>query len=173
MLFAQPQYLVDILFVPCGFSIVNVVHDGLSKKYAGSGFYLGDQRVIFRIANLTPNKIGNFVALWKKAVGESGRAENTPYAVNELDFCIIYVEKQHQRGVFVFPNWVLAENGILSSNVKTVGKIGFRMYPEWDIPTSNIAQKTQSWQLPYFINLSDTQSIDYRKFCLIMNRDIT
>lgn len=40
------------------------------------------------------------------------------------------------------------------------------------VPNGYIIEN-QNWQLPYFINLSDVQQIDYSKFSLIINQDKT
>lgn len=171
MLSEKCHYSVHSLIVSSGFTVDDVVNDKFSEKYAGCYFCIDTLRIIFRRANVTPNKIGNFVALWKKDTSKEIGCKNIPYAVNEVDYCLIYTENQHLKGVFVFPNLVLAENGILSMG-DIVGKLGFRLYPEWDQPTSNVARKTQSWQLRFFINLSDAQQIDYNKFKKIITQEV-
>ncbi|WP_416383394.1 MepB family protein [Paenibacillus polymyxa] len=35
------------------------------------------------------------------------------------------------------------------------------MYPPWDAPTSLQAQKTQTWQLKYFLNIPVNEPIDF------------
>lgn len=172
MLLDKISYIEKYLIAPCGFSIGEVVQDKLSEKYAGCCFNIKQQRIIFRVANVTPTKIGNFVALWKKSTHQLTKNKNLPYNYAEVDFCVIYTENHQYSGVFVFPSDVLVQYGILSAHNEVGGKLGFRLYPEWDIPTNNQARKTQHWQLAYFINLSDKQLVDYKKFYLIINRDM-
>lgn len=50
---------------------------------------------------------------------------------------------------------------LISSSTK--GKMALRVYPSWDIPTSNQATKTQEWQLPYFVDMSDPGKLDIEK----------
>ncbi|MFT5429292.1 MAG: hypothetical protein ACI9PD_002029, partial [Psychrobacter glaciei] len=61
----------------------------------------------------------------------------------------------HTFGQFVFPKHVLLKHNILQSHF-TKGKMGMRVYPSWDKPTSNTALKTQNWQLDYFFTVTDT-----------------
>lgn len=173
MLLDMISYIEEYLIAPCGFSIGEAVPDKLSEKYAGCCFNIKQQQIIFRVANVTPTKIGNFVALWKKSTPTLTKSKNIPYNYADLDFCVIYVENQQHNGVFIFPRDVLIQHGILSAHNQIDGKLGFRLYPDWDSPTNNQAIRTQRWQLPHFINLSDKKNIDYNKFCLIINQDIT
>nr|WP_315117414.1 MepB family protein [uncultured Clostridium sp.] len=41
--------------------------------------------------------------------------------------------------------------------------MAMRVYPIWDTPSSNQAIKTQKWQLPYFIDLSDSEKFPIDK----------
>ena len=45
---------------------------------------------------------------------------------------------------------ILEEKGYLQSQSKK-GKLGFRVYPSWDKTENKQAQRTQNWQLNYFI----------------------
>lgn len=56
----------------------------------------------------------------------------------------------------------LFKQSIFSSS-STKGKMALRVYPSWDIPTSNQATKTQEWQLPYFVDMSDPGKLDIEK----------
>ena len=37
--------------------------------------------------------------------------------------------------------------------------MGIRVYPIWDSPISKAATETQKWQLPYFLDLSNTNVV--------------
>ncbi|WCM59207.1 MepB family protein [Paenibacillus polymyxa] len=53
----------------------------------------------------------------------------------------------------------LIKHKILSSKGEG-GKRAIRIYPPWDTPTSLQAQKTQTWQLKYFLNIPVNEPID-------------
>lgn len=38
-----------------------------------------------------------------------------------------------------------------------------RVYPSWDRPTSKQAMKTQEWQLPYFVDMSNPNKLPMDK----------
>ena len=38
-----------------------------------------------------------------------------------------------------------------------------RVYPSWDNPDSKQALKTQKWQLPYFVDMSDPSKLPSEK----------
>ena len=40
------------------------------------------------------------------------------------------------------------------------GKRAIRVYPPWDEVTSKQAQKTQKWQLDYFIDITTNEKLD-------------
>ncbi len=61
-------------------------------------------------------------------------------------------------GQFVFPKLVLRDRGLLSKNGQG-GKLAIRVYPPWDNTVNMQAQKTQKWQLEYFLAIDI--SIDY------------
>lgn len=87
---------------------------------------------------------------------------------DNFDFYIIVTEKEENFGFFIFPKSVLIERQILSTNLKE-GKRGFRVYPVWTITESKLAEKTQSWQTKYFINLTNNEQKNIEKLELIIN----
>ena len=124
-----------------------------SNAYSACSFSLDSKEIVYRKANITPKKTGQFVAIWKR--NEQG--ETAPYDTSDvLDFFIIAVETAQHCGQFIFPKRVLLEKGILSSSRKE-GKRGIRVYPSWDTPTNKQALKTQEWQLNYFIDLKQDE----------------
>jgi len=64
----------------------------------------------------------------------------------------VFVRNDSHFGVFVFSRSVLISQGIISTEKKE-GKRAFRVYPPWDIPTSQQAAKSQKWQLEYFLEI--------------------
>jgi hypothetical protein len=74
-------------------------------------------------------------------------------------------------GQFIFPKSVLADNEILTRNGKE-GKRGIRVYPPWDITTNKQADKTQSWQTKYFLQIKNNNLVDLdltKKLFIITN----
>ena len=69
-------------------------------------------------------------------------------------------------GQFVFPKLVLRDRGLLSKNGQG-GKLAIRAYPPWDNTVNMQAQKTQKWQLEYFLAIDI--SIDYLMVRLLYN----
>lgn len=49
---------------------------------------------------------------------------------------------------------MLAQQNIIANGAKK-GKMAMRMYPTWEQKINQTAIKTQSWQLNYFIDLTD------------------
>lgn len=121
-----------------------------SSEYAACRFEVNNLKIVSRKAKITPKKVGQFVTFWKR------NANGIIEPLNELDSIDVYVvnvKKENQRGQFVFPKEVLIQKRIISTK-KREGKRGFRVYPQWDIPSSKQAQKTQQWQLKYFFEIS-------------------
>jgi hypothetical protein len=68
---------------------------------------------------------------------------------------MISVRKENQFGFFIFPKAVLISKEIITG--KKEGKRAIRVYPPWDITMSKQAQKTQKWQLNYFLEIKDDE----------------
>lgn len=131
----------------CSFKVTVPVVENDSQEYDACIFEVDQLKVAYRNAKITPTKIGQFVTLWKRnSVGPI-----QPFDYNDpVDLVVINTSKDNKLGQFVFPKSVLIDKAIMSTNMKE-GKRGFRVYPPWDITTSNQARKTQSWQLMYFL----------------------
>lgn len=132
--------------------MVSAVQEEQNSKYGAGIFQLASKTVRFRVAKTTPTKSGQFVAFWEK----NKQNENQPFAYEtapDLLAITTFTETGH-FGQFIFPKEVLLRQNILKSHT-TKGKMAIRVYPAWDQPASKIALKTQRWQLPYFLDLSD------------------
>lgn len=110
-----------------------------------------------RRAKLTPKKKGYFVALWEKNKFNKNQAYNDQNMPGKL---IITVIDGPQIGLFIIPRWTLIEKGILQT-ASQKGKMAFRIYPPWSKDLNDTASQTQTWQLDYFIDLSDV--VDAKK----------
>jgi hypothetical protein len=132
-----------------------VVHEMESADYGACRFGMDAKSVVFRVAKTTPTKIGQFVTLWKRPQPNGAIA---PIDANDpIDFVVVHTANAERCGQFVFDKNVLIKMGILSSQ-KHPGKRAIRVYPPWSHPVAKEAVKTQSWQIPYFLELSEDGS---------------
>lgn len=131
-----------------GYEVKGVLPEKESQEYEAHKCSLNGFKVVYRSSKITPTKTGQFVTIWK-------RLDDGPIAPlheeDAFDFVLIYAEKNEQSGFFLFPKAVLVQKRIVSSQTKE-GKRGIRIYPPWDIVESKQAEKTQKWQLLYFLS---------------------
>jgi len=148
-----------------------------SVKYDGMSFSLNDNVMVYRKANVTENRPGAFLAIWKRPAKNAANNKPIPLDVSDLDYLFIGVSEYDnklndepvysKRGLFIFPASILIKKGILSSDKKK-GKTGFRVFPPWSddrgVTGTNIfsdsGKKTQAWQLPYFIEINCSNEIN-------------
>lgn len=139
----------EIVYDPCNLVITNPKLTTESLEYGACFFELDGKKIQHRVSKITPTKNGQFVTLWKR--NQDGITE--PFNTNDaIDFIIIIARSGDKLGQFIFPKRVLADKGIMTQNGKS-GKRGIRVYPPWDIPQNQQAEKTQSWQLNYFLTI--------------------
>lgn len=143
-------------YKPLGLSVREITTEQESSAYGACNFLLENKQVKFRVAKITPTKIGQFVTLWKRADDASAIM---PFdEADTIDLFICSVRKESEMGQFVFPKSALIEHGYVSKN-GSGGKRAIRLYPPWDTPESAQALKTQRWQAIYFISIQpDTDS---------------
>jgi hypothetical protein len=151
--------IIERLYKPCGFSASFVTEEAEGAAYGASTFHLNQYQIKFRIAKITPTKIGQFVTLWKR----NSAGVTCPFDHSDLiDIVVISTRYKNLFGQFVFPRNVLIEKGIISTKTRE-GKRGFRVYPPWDKAANKQALKTQNWQLNYFLAISEKGSVDYAR----------
>lgn len=139
----------DLVYNLCGFDCSEPILETQNAEYGAYLFNINTFSVRFRVAKITPTKIGQFVTLWQR------NADGTPqpYDVSDpSDFYVISTRKGNSFGQFVFPKHVLYHQNVLS-NKGEGGKRAIRVYPPWDKPTSRQAVNTQIWQLKYFLEI--------------------
>lgn len=159
----------NLIFKLSGQKITNQVVDQECEEYLGLNFNIDQLNIKFRKAKLTPKKTGQFVTLWKR----DSEDQTTPFSVNDnFDFYIIAAKQGNNFGFFLFPKSVLCQNRILT-NGKNEGKRGFRIYPDWTKPESKQAEKTKSWQMEYFIDLTNNERKSVEKFNFILSNNLT
>ena len=148
--------LQNLIFKPANFQCSEVILEPESAEYGACHFKLNNLLIRFREAKITPTKIGQFVTLWKRI----GKSPIMPFDLSdEIDLFVICVQKDNHFGQFVFPTSILHKQDIISENHKG-GKRAIRVYPAWDKTESRQAQKTQSWQSKYFLEIPKDKPID-------------
>ncbi|MBC7846235.1 MAG: MepB family protein [Flavobacterium sp.] len=146
----------ELVYDQCNLSFSNLNWNAESIEYGACSFELDGNKIQHRVSKITPTKTGQFVTIWKR--NQDGITE--PLDINdEINFVIITARSGDNFGQFIFPKKVLADRGIITQNGKS-GKRGIRVYPPWDIPKSKQAEKTQSWQLNYFLNIKTDGSTE-------------
>lgn len=145
------------VYEKAGIQLKALQKENESQEYSAFRFLLNDKNICYREAKITPTKTGQFVTLWKR--NKSGTIE--PFDDSDtIDFVIISVRKDQNWGHFIFPKKIVLEKGIFSTENKE-GIRATRVYPPWDEATSKQAQKTQKWQLTYFLQLTNSKQIDF------------
>ncbi|MCU6797475.1 MepB family protein [Paenibacillus sp. WQ 127069] len=146
----------DLVYNPCRFDCSQPLEEKQNADYGAYVFNLNALSIRFRVAKITPTKIGQFVTLWERI----GNGPTQPYDISEpVDFFVISTRHDNNLGQFIFPTSVLCDQDIVSSQGKG-GKRGIRVYPPWDHPTSRQALKTQAWQLEYFLEIPVNRPLD-------------
>lgn len=147
--------MISEFYANLGLIISELTIDKESVNYHACSFKIGGKKIIYRTAKVTPTKAGQFVTIWKK----NEQNITAPFDVSDdFEFIIINCENEDLAGQFIFPKSVLLDKKIISGN-KSSGKRGIRIYPAWDEKLNSQAQKTQHWQLNYFVNLSDAANL--------------
>jgi hypothetical protein len=138
-----------LVYDKCGYEFIDHKINAESKEYAACSFIINGKKIEQRASKITPTKIGQFVAIWKRDTAE----KTVPFDVqDDFDFYIITAKSNNELGQFIFPKSILVDKGIVSKNGQK-GKNGIRVYPPWDEANNPQAMKTQKWQLPYFVNI--------------------
>ncbi|ALA51404.1 mep operon protein MepB [Shouchella clausii] len=152
--FYQALTYVNKIFYEPNHLIINAIQEEAQNSDYGAGiFQLNSKSVRFRVAKITPNKIGQFVVFWEKDQANKNQAFSYEKATDLL--VINTFTSDNHFGQFVFPKEVLVKQNILKTPT-TKGKMAIRVYPRWEHPTSKQALETQKWQLAYFIEVNNT-----------------
>lgn len=145
-----------LVYQPLGFTCSVPQKEDESEDYGAYRLEVNGLHIRFRVAKITPTKVGQFVTLWKRV----GQGPIQPFDLaDSVDCCVVSTRSAGHGGQFVFPKTVLAQRDVLSKN-GLGGKRAIRVYPPWDHTTSRQAQNTQTWQLDYFLDLSADRPID-------------
>lgn len=153
-------YVDKLLYTPNNLTITAIQEEAQNREYGAGIFQLNSKSVRFRVAKITPTKIGQFVAFWEKDQDNNNQAFSYEKATDLL--VINTFTRDNDFGQFVFPKEVLLQQNILKT-ATSKGKMAFRVYPTWEIPTSKQAIETQKWQLEYFIEMKDINNLSAQK----------
>lgn len=146
----------ELVYDKCGFGLTNLKLNAEGLAYGACSFELDGQKIEHRISKITPTKTGQFVTIWKR--NKNGITE--PFDIlDDIDFIAITAKSADNFGQFIFPKSVLADKGIIAQNGKD-GKRGIRVYPAWDTVTNKQAEKTQNWQIEYFVTIGSNNSAE-------------
>ena len=150
------QIAIQLIYLPAGLQLSSFpTREKESSDYGACRLSLLGKNIVYRDAKTTPNKMGQFVTIWKRPFPG---AEITPFDENdEIDFIVIGVADETHRGQFIFNREVLIRKGLISQDGKG-GKLSFRIYPPWSKPIVKSAIQTKNWQLDYFFEIQPNSS---------------
>lgn len=90
-----------------------------NSKYKALEFSINGRKILYRNGNVTPDRPGNFLSIWKRS-GENSvePKKNMPYEEHDLDYLLVEVSdlETSKRGIFIFPLSVLLNKGIVTSD---------------------------------------------------------
>jgi hypothetical protein len=153
------HFIQKQIFEVSGFKYTPAKIEDESTDYNACSFKVEGHSIQYRQAKITPTKNGQFVTLWKR----NSNGPIQPYdSSDKIDFVIVKVRAKNDLGLFVFPKELLIKHGVFSVNNKG-GKRAIRVYPPWDSAQSKQAEKTQKWQLDFFLDTSKNKSLDVTK----------
>lgn len=152
-------YVNKMLYDPNHIIVKDVHQEVQNSDYGAGTFHLNSKSVRFRVAKITPTKIGQFVAFWEKNEDNKNQAFSDETAT---DLLVINTFSDDRFGQFVFPKDILVKQNIIKT-ATTKGKMAIRVYPSWENPTSKQAIETQKWQLEYFVELQSTNNLLIQK----------
>ena len=151
------QAAANLIYHPLGYLITKFEIENESQEYSACTFELNGLKIKYRDSKITPTKNGQFVTIWKRNDG----GITAPFDDQEdFDLVIITAKSGDHFGQFIFPKAVLVHHKIITKN-GVEGKRGIRVYPPWDTATNKQAEKTQQWQVAYFLPIDTNRLSDF------------
>lgn len=93
-----------VAYKPMGLICNNLVSKAESQDYGACSFEINNKIIEFRVAKITPTKIGQFVTFWKRI----GNGPIMPYDMSDsFNLLIVSVRNAHHFGQFIFPKNIL------------------------------------------------------------------
>lgn len=156
---------IDEVYTPAGCQLtVLPCREKESEEYRACRFEINGKKVIYRVAKTTPKKVGQFVTCWKR---ETLGAPITPFEYDDIDYLIVGISDKERLGQLIFNREILIKKGIVSHHGND-GKLSFRVYGPWVIPTISSAIKAQKWQLEYYVDINQKSAI-IERFKVLLN----
>ena len=88
----------ELAYVPSGMKLESIQIENQSQEYGAATFTVMNKKIKFRVAKLTPTKVGHFVAIWKR---ENGITK--PHDIKDpYDLFVISVRDKYGFGQFIF-----------------------------------------------------------------------
>lgn len=144
------------LWEPAGLDVATPLPELESADYAACISRVNGAAIRFRLAKITPTKIGQFVTLWQR----SAAGPIAPFDLADgVDYFVVATLAGANRGAFVFPLAALAAQGIVS-RAGAGGKRAIRVYPPRDVSVARQAIRTQRWQAAYFLDFSEGVAVN-------------
>lgn len=102
---------MEEVYNPCRFDCSEPILEPQNAEYGAYIFTLNALAIRFRVAKITPTKVGQFVTLWERI----GDHPIQPYDISDpADLFVISTRNGNHFGQFIFPKAVLGEQDILS-----------------------------------------------------------
>lgn len=112
-------YVNELLYAPHHLTIKNIQEETQNADYGAGMFQLDSKSVRFRVAKITPTKVGQFVSFWEKDAANKNQAFSYENATDLLVINTFHTNGDF--GQFVFPKEVLLQQNILKT-ANTKGK---------------------------------------------------
>lgn len=147
---------MEEVYNPCRFDCSEPILEPQNAEYGAYIFTLNALAIRFRVAKITPTKVGQFVTLWERI----GDHPIQPYDISDpADLFVISTRNGNHFGQFIFPKAVLGEQDILSD--KGEGGKELSSLPALGQSHESPSSKTQTWQSEYFLDIPANKPIDY------------
>lgn len=99
-------FLKKVIYDRIDLKINNLTSNKEGIKYLAYSYYLNNINIEHRLAKVTPKKVGQFVAIWKR----NDKGLTIPYDVSDnINFFMVVSKKFSNIGVFIFPKEILAK----------------------------------------------------------------
>lgn len=149
--YISKELISSIISEICNFTYDKFRIDKFNSDYEGFTFEINKTSFKSRLARKTQKKKGYFVSFWCK----NEHNENIPLDYTTIENkLIINIIDDGKLGQFIFPKDILKDKNIVKSD-KSEGKMAMRVYPSWISDLNTTAKSAQSWQVKYFVNLTN------------------
>lgn len=101
------RYMNQTIYEPKQITVESIQEEKQNAEYGAGVFRLSSKTVRFRVAKITPTKIGQFVAFWEK----DNNNKNRPFLFEEAPELLVVTtfKNNNEFGQFVFPKDILVK----------------------------------------------------------------